>query len=93
MPFGMKSLAATFQHLINMVIIELDNCKSRKENPQKLTQVSSRSHPRHIDDAIIYSDEWNQQLKTIGEFFDRLIQAILTINAAKNEFCHATLIF
>ena len=23
-------------------------CKSRKENPQKLTQLSSRSHPRHI---------------------------------------------
>ena len=26
--------------------IELD--KSRKENPQKLTQLSSRSHPRHL---------------------------------------------
>ena len=23
-------------------------CKSRKENPQKLTQLSSRSHPRHL---------------------------------------------
>ena len=23
-------------------------CKSRKENPQKLTQSSSRSHPRHL---------------------------------------------
>ena len=23
-------------------------CMSRKENPQKLTQLSSRSHPRHI---------------------------------------------
>ena len=24
------------------------NSKSRKENPQKLTQLSSRSHPRHL---------------------------------------------
>ena len=23
-------------------------CRSRKENPQKLTQLSSRSHPRHL---------------------------------------------
>ena len=23
-------------------------CKNRKENPQKLTQLSSRSHPRHL---------------------------------------------
>ena len=23
-------------------------CKSRKENPQKLTQLNSRSHPRHL---------------------------------------------
>ena len=23
-------------------------CKSRKENPQKLTQLSSRSHPRNL---------------------------------------------
>ena len=26
----------------------LQNFKSRKENPQKLTQLSSRSHPRHL---------------------------------------------
>ena len=25
-----------------------DNDKSRKENPQKLTELSSRSHPRHL---------------------------------------------
>ena len=27
--------------------IHFQLCKSRKENPQKLTQLSSRSHPRH----------------------------------------------
>ena len=38
-----------------------NNDKSRKENPQKLTQLSSRSHPRHLvgkktaqKDTIIY---------------------------------------
>ena len=27
---------------------EIVTSKSRKENPQKLTQLSSRSHPRHL---------------------------------------------
>ena len=29
-------------------------CKSRKENPQKLTQLSSRSHPRHLENNNIF---------------------------------------
>ena len=48
----------------------------------------------YIDDAIIYSEEWDQQIKTIREFFKRgLSKAKLTINLAKSEFCHATLTF
>ena len=47
----------------------------------------------YVDDAIIYSEEWDQQIKTIGEFFEILNKAKLTINLAKSEFCHATLIF
>ena len=34
-----------------VVIMEFSRliaCQSRKENPQKLTQLSSRSHPRHL---------------------------------------------
>ena len=70
-----------------MIITGLDNCKSRKENPQKPTQLSSRSHPRHlVDDAIIYSEEWDQQIKTIREFFEKLSKAKLTINLAKVNF-------
>ena len=45
----------------------------------------------YIDDAIIYSEEWDQQIKIIREFFERLSKAKLTINLAKSEFCHATL--
>ena len=47
----------------------------------------------YIDDAIIYSEEWDQQIKTIRDFFERLSKAKLTINLAKSEFCHATLTF
>ena len=45
----------------------------------------------YIDNAIIYSEEWDQQIKTIREFFERLSTAKLTINLAKSKFCHATL--
>ena len=31
-----------------MGLIESFQCKSRKKKPQKLTQLSSRSHPRHL---------------------------------------------
>ena len=47
----------------------------------------------YIDDAIIYSKEWDRQINTIREFFERLRKAKLTINLAKSEFCHATLTF
>ena len=44
----------------------------------------------YIDDAIIYSDEWNHHMGTIKAFFDKLSETKLTINLAKSEFCHAT---
>ena len=47
----------------------------------------------YIDDAIIYREEWDQQIKTIREFFERLSKAKLTINVAQSESCHATLTF
>ena len=47
----------------------------------------------YIDDAINYSEEWDQQIKTIREFFERLSKAKLTINLAKSEFRHATVTF
>ena len=47
----------------------------------------------YIDDAIIFSEEWQQHLQTIRTFFDRLSDAKLTVNLAKSEFCHANLTF
>ena len=47
----------------------------------------------YIDDAIIFSEEWEQHLQTIRTFFDRLSEAKLTVNLAKSEFCHANLTF
>ena len=47
----------------------------------------------YIDDAIIYSEEWQQHLQIIRIFFDRLSEAKLTVNLAKSEFCHANLTF
>ena len=47
----------------------------------------------YIDDAIIYSEEWEKQLATITEFFKRLSDVKLKLNLPKSEFCHAYLTF
>ena len=47
----------------------------------------------YIDDAIIFSEEWQQHLQIIKTFFDRLSKAKLTVISAKSEFCHANLTF
>ena len=47
----------------------------------------------YIDDAIIFSKEWEQHLQTIRNFFDRLSEATLTVNLTKSEFCHTNLTF
>ena len=47
----------------------------------------------YIDDAIIFSEEWERHLQTIRNSFDRLSEATLTVNLTKSEFCHANLTF
>ena len=47
----------------------------------------------YIDDAIIPSDDFDEHLRAIRAFFDRLTEAKLTINLEKSEFCHAVLTF
>ena len=40
----------------------------------------------YIDDVIIYSDTWEEHLKIMRKFFQRLSDAKLTINLLKSEF-------
>ena len=43
-----RGVISSVQRKVDLVEL-CENCiKSRKENPQKLTQLSSRSHPRHL---------------------------------------------
>ena len=63
---------------------EIFRVKSRKENPQKLTQLSSRSHPRHLvgkrtaqKDTII---DITSDSQVNSNFSNRWSPASLTIN-------------
>ena len=47
----------------------------------------------YIDDAVIYSDTWEEHLQRIRAFLDRLAQANLTVNLAKREFAQAYVIY
>ncbi len=47
----------------------------------------------YIDDVIIYSNTWEDHIRQIRQFFDRLSAAKLTVNLVKSEFCHATVVF
>ena len=40
----------------------------------------------YIDDVIIFSNTWEDHLRIIRSFFERLSKAMLTINLAKSEF-------
>jgi hypothetical protein len=44
----------------------------------------------YIDDAIIYSDTWEEHFQIMRKFFDTPAKANLTVNLAKSDFCHAT---
>lgn len=43
----------------------------------------------YIDDVIICSDTWEEHLRNIREFFERLSRAMLAINLSKSEFGQA----
>ena len=51
-PYTERNISQTDKYLVSLssksYVIEDKMTKSRKENPQKLTQISSRSHPRHL---------------------------------------------
>lgn len=47
----------------------------------------------YLDDAVVCSDTWEQHLVQIGELFQRLSKANLTVNLAKCEFGKATVTY
>ena len=47
----------------------------------------------YIGDVIIYNDTWEEHLRSIRSFFDRLSEFQLTVNLNKSEFCHGTLTY
>ena len=47
----------------------------------------------YIDDAIVYSDTWEEHLSTIRQFYDRLGDAKPTINLSQSEFAYGTVTF
>lgn len=40
----------------------------------------------YVDDVVIYSKTWEEHLRTIRKFFERLSRAMLTTNLSKSEF-------
>ena len=47
----------------------------------------------YIDDAVIYTNTWEDHLTTIKKLFKKLKEANLTINLKKSEFCHGTITY
>ena len=47
----------------------------------------------YIDDAVIFSDTWEEHVSCIQTFFMRMSQAKLTLNLVKSEFGKAQAIF
>lgn len=47
----------------------------------------------YLDDVVVYSDSWEEHIKTLREIFARLSEASLTINLAKCEFCKAVVTY
>ena len=44
----------------------------------------------YIDDLIVHSDTWSEHMLLLRALFDRLIEARLTVNLARSEFCKGT---
>ena len=47
----------------------------------------------YLDDAVVVSNTWLEHLARIRAFLERLVAAKLTVNLAKCEFAHATVVY
>ena len=63
---------------------------------QRLVNILTADIPNcevYIDDAVIFTNSWEEHLEIMETFFRRLSNANLTINLAKSEFCCATVVY
>ena len=47
----------------------------------------------YIDDIVVYTDTWEDHIKSIRSLFNKLREANLTVNLVKSEIAHAHVIF
>lgn len=77
MPFGLKNAPATFQRVMDNVLLGLQN---------KICLV-------YMDDIIIFSTSLQEHVKNLKKVFERLEQYNLKIQLDKSEFLHKTVEF
>ena len=90
-----------FDALHLLCIEKGEKCKSRKETPQKLTQLSSRSHPRHLvgkrtaqkdittdttSDSQVNSNFPNRWSPVPREKVHEALQSMVTITSKDEQF-------
>ncbi len=75
MPFGLKNAAATFQGLMDMVLVELKG---------HICFV-------YLDNIIVYSTSWQQHFMDVQAVMDKLREAGLTANVNKSKFFRTSL--
>lgn len=75
LPFGLRTVAGTFQRAMNIVTTGLSGVRA------------------YLDDLIVPGRTWEKHLDRLDSLFSRLNQYQFTVNLAKSEFGHATLIF
>lgn len=47
----------------------------------------------YLDDLIVYTRTWEEHVQSLEQVFTRLANASLTVNLAKHEFGHATVVY
>lgn len=70
MPFGLKNAPATFQRLMNLVLIGLLDVELLV----------------YLDDVIVFAATLEEHDKEIRKLFDRLLKAKLSLQSDKCEF-------
>ena len=77
MPFGLCNSPATFQRLMQTILLGLER----------------KSCYVYLDDILVFSETWQEHLTHLQEVFDRLRQAGLTLKPTKCSFLRESVPF